>query len=122
MSEALLEKIIAIHNLKLPRELCDHINSFSFYDEYQANLKNLKISSHEKIKYSFHGQAIMGKWGQWWFEASRSNTLPERQFQACYCRDCGNYVRSNNIHVIATRSICSCGVDQNLHHIYQSRL
>jgi hypothetical protein len=108
MSSA-LDKVIAIHNMNLPYEICEQINSYCFYDEYHVNVKNSKHVSHIKIKNSFCGHSNNGDWGQWWFCANGDNdTSIETQFQATYCSKCGNYVHSNNIDIAANRSICNC--------------
>lgn len=115
-SPSVLNKVIAIHNLDIPYELCDHINSFCFYDEYQAKVKNLKKILNQKISSSFCGNANSG---HWWFEAAvydESNSSHETQFQASNCTRCGNYTHGNNFALAANNSICICN-ETNLQNI-----
>lgn len=119
-----LEKVIAIHNIRLPYDLCEHINSFCFYDKYQIKVREWKNILHEKIKNSFsgysygYGYGIDGEWGQWWFQASDYNRIVEPQFQASNCIKCGNYMRSNNFNVAANRSICICILQEQTDGLY----
>lgn len=108
MSDTVLDKVIAIHSICLPYEVCNEINSFCFYDKYQSNIKKIKNVLHRKIKYSFHG--FQG--GHWWFEAAwyedDEYQTHETQLQATNCIECGNYTNGNNFAVAADRCICTC--------------
>lgn len=116
MSATVLDKVISIHNLGLPYEICDHINSFCFYDKYQANVLKLKKILNKKIATSFCGNA---NGCDWWFEAAaydESNSFHEAQFQAGNCSRCGNYTHGNNYTVAANNIICICN-ETNLQNI-----
>jgi len=111
MTSSVINKVITIHNMNLPYELCEHIISFCFYDEYQAKLKNIKKILNKQISSSFSGNENNGDWWQWWFEAGvyyESSEKHETQFQAGNCIRCGNYTRGNNFALAANNSICIC--------------
>jgi hypothetical protein len=105
---AVIDKVIALHQLNIPYEIVEEINSFCFYDEMQAKAKKIKNDVHQKIVDAFIGNEING---QWWFQAGvfdQDNVSHENQFQGMNCLQCGDYISANNMDYSATNVICLC--------------
>lgn len=103
---AIIDKVIALHNLKLPYEIVEEINRCCFYDDLEVAARNAKEIANRKIRTAFQGHF---NFGMWCFHAGYYNAeFHEPQFQASNCTTCGNYYHGNNIDDAAPRSICVC--------------
>jgi hypothetical protein len=112
---AVIDKVIALHNLQLPYDVVEEINRCCFYDKIEVGARNAKEIANRKIRTAFHDRYYFG---QWWFQAGYYDTdaeIHEPQFQSSNCTTCGNYYHGNNIADAAPTSICVCIVaDHNI--------
>ena len=108
---SLLDKVLALHQVGLPYDVVNHINSFRFYDQQQLQLRHNKFAVNRKIKRSFNGNELNG---HWWFCAgfyaidNDEEQSFEVQFQASNCKRCGNYNAGNNFATASSNCICTC--------------
>lgn len=115
---ALLDKVLVLHQLGLPYDVVNYINSFRFYDQHQLQLRHNKLAVNRKIQRAFNGHHVAG---QWWFCAgfytidNDEDETFEVQFQASNCKRCGNYMNGNNFYTASSRCICTCFLDQNIY-------
>jgi hypothetical protein len=116
---AVTDKVITLHQLNLPYEMIETINSYCFYDYAQVRfnelLRTLKSDIIRKIENSMKGYE---EDGQWWFMADvfenyTNDTNNERQFNGANCIICGNYYNANNYTIIPYNSKCHCFTNEH---------
>jgi len=93
-----------VHLLPFPYEITDIINSFCFEDIIKAKMKQYKKIICYKFKVNEYGRKDDdGHWALW----LKNSKVPEKQFQAVHCMNCGNYLITG--HGIITQKIkCNC--------------
>ena len=98
---ALIDKVIAVHNIGLPYDIADEINGYCFYDHVQVSARKAKNIVNFKISTSLY---------EWYDNGHRHSsagffysipdedddwpmgTYTEQQFQCSFCMKCGNYI------------------------------
>lgn len=131
MESTAAEKQFLVQSLKLPRELCDEINAYVFYDKHTVDVRNqfretctAAINNAYSNRRQGGGTSIdaavasgtvgfRGETEDWWFaetEPIQCDHLPIRLYMSVYavnCRFCGNYLMSNTI-ITNNRLKCFC--------------
>ena len=114
---SLLDKVLALHQVGLPYDVANHINSFRFYDQDQLILRHNKLAVNRKFQRAFNGYETNG---HWWFCAgfyavdNDEEETFEVQFQASNCKRCGDYIAGNNFATASLNCICDCFLHHNI--------
>lgn len=112
-------KQLCINRLDIPSELSDIIKSYVFNDPYRSQIKQNKKrammaiqeadTNFYEIKALYCLQNEESSCGYWYWSYYEP-TVPyfmQKQFQAGFCRKCGDYIRCDIILPIVNE--CGCG-------------
>jgi hypothetical protein len=111
-------KQVCINRLELPKEICDIVKSFAFYDKivYQSmQRKSIICGLIRDTSWSRNGNSKDDSDGHWCFWIEEDPLFP--QMQAWNCIKCGEYSLYHDEDVIhpsvlfSQRIECNCEID-----------
>lgn len=108
MNKASYYKQLLVNSLELPRELCNEINGYLFYDKESMQVRNefrMRICGkiHKSIGNRRADSPFRGETEDWVFFADYG----EPYISAVNCRFCGNYIMSKK-HINNHNMLCFC--------------
>jgi hypothetical protein len=110
-----------VYLLALPKDVCDLILSFIFYDRITGEARQIHHIHIRKIIFRFANASIsrtrdLEKWTNpdtdehWCICLNNTDECNENQFQEINCKKCGEYKYSNIYNI---RILCQCTIEDD---------